>query len=379
MASIDLLEALKVNDYYPQKLSYSEAIKLRGRSQNGCQYQYGLEIVRKLLISDFKAMATVANEINERVNTTDKRETGTKTQRVSTNVRPSQRGNVRPPRARDGGQQNQRQLHPIDLLVVIMNCSDNFLRQVLVEKLVANKLSIPILLPGVRNGSHTLLIFALKSLFPEVPDPTLKVSAISLTDTLVDIKNPIVSFIRVGNLHRSKSKVVNDLLGFSAFNTFFHRECPNGSAKRSVSNGSIEATWFQSETATKEELNCRFLTALNLRGDARYYPKQTLFLCTSSTLVVFMVDSFESFKELHKDVLKDAEVSQTKIVVCYVSTVCPSNVNETYFAFLEDLIDSDVISEVKYDWEENENMSDTDFTNELRRTISKLSRPKHGY
>ena len=233
----------------------------------------------------------------------------------------------------------------MDLLVVVMNCCDDFLRQVLVEKMFANKLSIPILLPDVRNGSYTLLLLALRSLVPEVQDRTREGSA-SLTDTLVDIKNPVVSFIRVGNLHRSKSKLVNELLSFNSFNTFFHRECPNGSAKRLVSNGSIEAAWFQSSTATEEEFNCRFFTALNLRGDARDYPKQTQFLCQSSTLVVFMVDSFESFKELYENVLKDVDVSQTKIIVCYISPESPDEDDETYFELWDDLSGHGVISAV---------------------------------
>src|SRR6218665_434881 len=192
MASIDLLEELKLNDFYPHKLSYSEAIRLRGKSQNGYRDHYGLEIVRRLLMLDSKAVVAAASQLNERLNTTDNKETETEDQLVCDSVRPSRKGNVRPSKARDKEEQSQQKLHPMDLLIAVMNCCDNFLRQVLVEKMVANTLSIPILLPGVRNGSHTLLIFALKSLFPEVPDPTPKISATTaLTDTLIDIKNPI--------------------------------------------------------------------------------------------------------------------------------------------------------------------------------------------
>ena len=90
MASIDLLEELKLNDYYPQKLSFSEAIKLRGKSQNGCQEQYGLEIVRKLLMFDSTAVVSVTTEINKRLNNTGNKETETKVQCVSDGVRPRQ-------------------------------------------------------------------------------------------------------------------------------------------------------------------------------------------------------------------------------------------------------------------------------------------------
>ena len=306
---------------------------------------------------DSKAVVSVTTEINKRPRNTGSKQTQNKDKRVSGGVR-------------------KLGIHPMDLLVVVMNCCDDFLRQVLVEKMVANKLSIPILLPEVRNGSSTLLLLALRSLVPEVPELIRECSA-SLVDTLVDVKNPVVSFIRLGELHRSKSKLVNELLNFTSFNTFFHRDCPNGSVKRSVSNGSIEAAWFQSSRVSEEEFNCRLFTALNLRGDAREYPKQTQFLCQSSTLVVFMVDSFEPFKELYERVLKDADVSQTKVIVCYISTKSSDETNKTNFELWNDSSGHGIIFDVKYDWDDEDKMSDVEFTNDLRETISQFFKPEH--
>src|SRR6218665_199116 len=278
MDSINLLEELNLNDYYPQKLSFGAAITLREQSPQGSHKHCGLEIVRRLLMFDYTAVVLVTTEMNKRPNSTGNKETETKDQGVSGGVRSTLKTAARTSR--------RRKLHPMDLLVVVMNCCDDFLRQILVEKMFINKLSIPILLPDIINGSHTLMLLALRSLVPEVPD-RIRDGSTSLTDTLVDVRNPVVSFLRVGNLHRSKSKLMNELLNFTSFNTFFHRDCTNGSANRSVSNGSIEATWFQSSTVTEEEFNCKFFTALNLRGNARDYSKQTQFLYESSTLPVF--------------------------------------------------------------------------------------------
>src|SRR6218665_2062773 len=335
MASIDLLEELELKDYYSQKLSFSDAITLRGEAQNDCPKKYGLEIVRKLLTFDSTAVVSVTSDINNSQNNTVNTEAETNIQSSVDDVRPPWRRNV----AVSGNSDNAKselKLHPMDLLVVVMNCCDDFLRQVLVENMVANKLSIPILLPDLRNGSYTILNFALRSLVPEVQDRVRESSA-SLSDTLVDSGNPVVSFIRLGDLHRSKSKLINDLLTSNSFSTFFHRDCSSESAKRSVSNGSIEAAWFQSSTATEEEFNCRLFTVLNLRGDASDYPKQTQFLCQSSTLVVFMVDSFEKFKELYENFLRDIGKSETRIIISYVSKQSPDNVEEKYFEFLEQL------------------------------------------
>ena len=140
------------------------------------------------------------------------------------------------------------------------------------RKMFINKLSILILLISVRNGSHALLQFALRRLVPEVRDRLGQILD-TLANTLVDGRSSLVSFIRVGDLPKSKSKLVKDFLSLNSFNTFFHRECPNGSVKRSVSNGSIEAAWFQSPTATEDEFNSKFFTAINLREDTRNYPK----------------------------------------------------------------------------------------------------------
>src|SRR6218665_1112736 len=277
MASIDLLEELKLNDYYPQKISITEAINLAGEAKNSYEKQYGIEIVRKLLRFDSTAVVSIIAELSKSLKNAGKQEADKKFQLNSDGSRPSQKINVRPSFRNDKSEPTERRFHPMDLLVVVMNCCDDLLRQILVEKMFANKLSIPILLPDVRNESYTLLLLALRSLVPGLQDPTRKNSD-SLSDTLVDEKISVVSLIRVGNLHRSKSKLVNEVLNFNSFNTFYHRECPNGSAKRSVSNGSIEAAWFQSEKPTVEEFNCRFLMALNLRGNAADYPNQTQYL-----------------------------------------------------------------------------------------------------
>src|SRR6218665_1979535 len=359
----DILEELKLSHYYPQKLSFNEAIHLRGETQNDSERQYGIEIVRKLLMFDSTAVISVTADINKRLSNTFKQETEAKDQSASHGVRSRQRGG--------GRQQTPRRLHPMDLLVVVMNCCDDFLRQVLVEKMFVNKLSIPILFPYVRNGSYALLLLALKSLVPEVQDQKRE-SSFSSANTIIEMRNPVVSFIRVGGLLRSKSKLVNEVLRLKSFDTFFHRDCQYGAAKRLVSNGSIEAAWFQSKAATEEEFNCTFFTALNLRGDANDYLKQTQFLCQSSTLTVFMVDSFESLKKFYETVHNYFDVSQTKIIVCHISSDSSDEYDEASFELWNGVIHS-----VNYDCADEEKMSDVDFANDLRKTIFELLIPKH--
>src|SRR6218665_1538097 len=97
MASIDLLDQLQLNDYYPQKLSFREAIKLYGKSENGCPQPYGLEIVRKLLTFDSKAVVSVTTEINKHLNSTGNKETETGDH---DSVRQSRKRNVGPSKTR---------------------------------------------------------------------------------------------------------------------------------------------------------------------------------------------------------------------------------------------------------------------------------------
>lgn len=114
---------------------------------NGCHNEHGLEIVRRLLLFDSTAVASVTTEINKRSKSTGNKETETKHQGLSNYVTSTQRNIT--------GSSRRRIWHPMDILVVVMNCCDDFLRQVLVEKMFINKLSIPILFPDMRNSSST--------------------------------------------------------------------------------------------------------------------------------------------------------------------------------------------------------------------------------
>lgn len=285
----EILELLELSDYYSSKLSYGEATTLRGDGSSGKISKYGLTLVNQLLKCDYKQLERTVMQINEDI----------KSRNVTSDANQDS--------AQEGfscfkknKHRTQKLLHPMDTMTVLLSCCDDILRQILIEKLVSTRVSIPLVFYQViNNGTEPIILdWCVKNLFLESPSIEIQ------QKFLFEIDNPIISFFRLGNLGRSKSKLLSDILSNSIFEAFYHRECQSASAKRGPSNGSIEVAWFQSTDNSDAclKFNSKLFTILNLRGNASECPKQTKLLCESSSLVVIMADSFDSLTSWYGNV-----------------------------------------------------------------------------
>lgn len=301
----ELLELLKLTDYHPSKLGYREVTTIGSDLIiDGKNFRYGMSLAIQLLKYNYKELENVTTQINKVNSNKDATSQSAATEMFSylANRKCA----------------TKMLLNPMDVMTVLLNCCDEILRQILTEKLVSVKVGVPIILPVLRqNGSKPMaLSWSLGSISMNWPSSTLE------RKYLTDIPNPIISFIRIGNLHRSKSKLISTFITKTNHAVFYHRECSNASAKRVLSNGSIEAAWYQSTDSSDDEdfrFNCNFFTILNLRGNAKDFPMQTNLLCESSSLVVIMADSVDSLTQWHDEVQDKICWERTKIVVAIVS------------------------------------------------------------
>ena len=263
-----------LTEFYPQKLSLKDVLTLRQHSP------VGLQAIERILMFDQDAT------IIDLQQTPDFR----------VYSRSPETSQFEPINKSDETAENP---HPMDVLNVIFNCSDNILRQSLTEKLYLCRLSIPILLPDWRNGTSTFLLWAHRSVVQDCAisansNECLNTNEVdsNITQTtfsLVDIRQTFISFLRIGDLQFSKSKLLNKLLSSTEHNTFMHRDCENGMSKRMNSNGTVEASWYWHLPSGSKKYESNF-TLLNLRGNAAEFKQQTKWLSSFSHVVILMID-----------------------------------------------------------------------------------------
>ena len=98
---------------------------------------------------------------------------------------------------------SQFNIHPVDVLLALLHCCDNVLRQDLLLRLHSCKLAIPFLLPDPNNSTVTLLLWAMRSIVCEWKckrDTNLT----SKESRIVDNTGPIISFLRIGSAKSPK-------------------------------------------------------------------------------------------------------------------------------------------------------------------------------
>ena len=166
-------------------------------------------------------------------------------------------------------------VHPMDGLLALLHCSDNFLRQDLMSRLATCQLAVPLLLPDPITHEPTFLLWAMRTIVKEfrVADEILPYSG-----SIVGYKSPIVSFLRVGNHSKSKSQLLNAIMNITEHVTFFHYNCDNGRAKTVLVNGLVEVSWSLPSKSDSLTLFRDAVTFTNLHGDAREHFKQVQFL-----------------------------------------------------------------------------------------------------
>ena len=187
---------------------------------------------------------------------------------------------------------SQFNIHPVDVLLALLHCCDDILRQDLLSRLHACKLAIPFLLPDPNNSNVTLLLWALRSIVCEWKCNNLT----SKESCIVDNKGPIISFLRIGSAkspkHLSKSRLLNMVIGDQQY--FFHWNCPGGSFSRKFVKGMVELSCYLPSGKETDSFSDAVIF-LNLRGEARECAIQLDFIKKISfiTFVFLLEETFD--------------------------------------------------------------------------------------
>ena len=295
----DTLAQTNMESFYPKKLSWTEAVKIRSIYPSIC-----VAIVEKIMMLDHRAplmassvVDTFANKIQSALSTECLCET-----KCTSSC--------------EHNSPDFSTFHPMDIMNVIYNCCDNIVLQALFEKLFQFRASIPLLFPDSRQNHSTFSLWSLRSIVPDRKCMDVDGDAASL----VDIPQTYIAFLRIGRLYASKSKFLNELLSPFHHDIFFHRNCDKGMSIRKYSNGTVEASWYFPGESVSAEFNDSF-TLLNLRGDAADYKDQTEWLCRVANFTFIMISLRDLKNKSYVDVVDLGANIKTTLVVCFVADV----------------------------------------------------------
>ena len=165
-------------------------------------------------------------------------------------------------------------IYPIDVIVALLHCSDDFLRQELLQKLFSCQIAVPLLLPDHSKNLITFLLWALRSIKKSWKSNHYDSSQLSRDVPIVENACPIISFLRFGDIIISKSKILNEVIGKEEIH--FHRDCHGGNYDRMLCCGVVElACYFPNKNDNYFSDSVMFT---NLRGDAQCFSEQLKFI-----------------------------------------------------------------------------------------------------
>ena len=301
---------LGLKSYYPQRLSIRDALELRkdtlkGGKQNGDKVQYTdpklypFLILHKIMAFDYKCRIKLSC-------------IGSDDMSLSTANR-SKRHNESNDEDSDfsdfGKDEDTNTVHPMDGILALLLCSDNFLRQDVVTRLATCQLAVPLLIPEPFSDKLIFLLWAMRSIVKE-----WQTAIRSQESSLVDYPAPIVSFMRCGaQLQQSKSHMLNTVISDSGNDCFFHYDMDGGSAKQILVNGLIELSWYL--PSNDEKLYPDVVNFVNLHGDAYELTRQVTFLCEISFINFIFLNLEDLGKKQTLELLKNLSKSPGGVIV----------------------------------------------------------------
>jgi len=190
-------------------------------------------------------------------------------------------------------------VYPVDTVLALLHCSDNFLRQLLLQKLSLCQISVPMLLPDPIRDSVTLLLWALRSVENTWNGTDSNGEPFSVNHSIADYEGPIISFLKCGNLSKSKSKLLNGVIGKQ--DIFYHWDLEMQKCRKKITPGVVEACCYYPNHS--DDFSKIPIIFTNLRGSATNYKRQVNFIKTVS-FMSFVLMTKKSIESKDENVVK---------------------------------------------------------------------------
>ncbi|XP_075034953.1 up-regulator of cell proliferation-like [Mixophyes fleayi] len=213
-------------------------------------------------------------------------------------------------------------MHPLDVLCVLLHCSDSFLQQEIISKMSTCQFAVPLLLPAVDDKQCTLLLWTMRDIVKKWRPPSLQSTKGFIEESLVNISMPIFSFMRLGNCRLSKSNILNKVLSstYNHHDFFVHQGMEHGYRPRIISEGLLEMSWFFPGGSENANIFHEPIGVINLRGDLESNKTHFSFLTKISSAIFIFV---ENIQEKQCRLLASSQLDSPN----YYFIICPPNGN----------------------------------------------------
>ncbi|XP_069840737.1 up-regulator of cell proliferation-like [Dendropsophus ebraccatus] len=200
-------------------------------------------------------------------------------------------------------------INPLDVICVLLNCSDSFLQQEIITKMSMCQFAVPLLLPPGDGSDFTFMLWAMRDIVKKWRPESLADSKGFREDNVVNIEMPIFSFVRLGPNKLSKSKVLNQVLNPAQqqHDFFIHDNMEGGNIERKISDGLVEMSWYFPSNSS--DVYPEPIAVANLRGDLESNWEQFTFLTRISSAIFIFI---ESLSELQFRILSSCNPNNTK-------------------------------------------------------------------
>ncbi|KAM4697666.1 up-regulator of cell proliferation-like [Rhinophrynus dorsalis] len=184
-------------------------------------------------------------------------------------------------------------IHPLDVLCVLLHCSDRFLQQEIITKMSMCQFAVPMLLPAGDGPGCTFMLWAMRDIVRRWRPQSLAESKGFKEENLVHIPMPTFSFVRLNKSRISKSKLLNQVLSPpQQYQDFFvHENMEGGNTERRISNGLVEISWYFPSGKHNSDTFPEPIAVTNLRGDLESNWTQFSFLTQISSVVFVFAES----------------------------------------------------------------------------------------
>ena len=271
----DLFKKLNLSKHYPMGLSQKEAICVRSRP-----LEFSLNLTNPTSFHDIPSL------VLHKLMSYD--------HRCRSDLMPAKSRDDEDEEDSDDNETEEEKIHPVDILLAILICSDNFLRQDLFSRLAKCQLAVPFILPDPFTQQLSIPLWAMRSIIKDfkcIQDIDGEVKVVEKTCPIINYEMPIISFIRFGKHQKngaSKSKLLNNVISKSHYDHFFHRDCAGGRSEVLLGKGLVDMCWYISSGEPNDTFPDA-ITFLNLHGDARDYPQQSRFLSKISSMCFILL------------------------------------------------------------------------------------------
>ncbi|XP_015278117.1 PREDICTED: interferon-induced very large GTPase 1-like [Gekko japonicus] len=226
-------------------------------------------------------------------------------------------------------------VNPLDVLCAVLLCSDSFLQQEILSKMSMCQFALPLLLPPLETSHCTLMLWAMRDIVKKWRPHSLVDSRSFREESLVLTSMPTISFVRMGSLSLSKSKLLNEFLSPSQqhHDFFLHRDMELcGNIPREIADGLVEIAWYFPGGQKSLDLFPEPIAIANLHGDVESHWVQFSFLSEISSAIFIFA---EHIGEREYSVL--SSLTELSIQYYFIILKCNGNEFDETLFFLEQL------------------------------------------